>query len=509
MDESRANDALSIFTPRLFWFSLVVFLLFRLFLNVYVPLLDPSEARYSVISRNMAITGNYLEPTMMFQGRSVAFTGKPPLAFQVAAFICDTLGINPFSVRLPSFLCAVLTLMMVYGTVRYFCNQTVAVFAVLFSLSSIVFYLYSGLCMTDMPLSLTVCASIISYLFFLETKTIKWKKIYSCYFFIFLGLGMLIKGPVALILAGLPVFFYTWIYSRWKDLKYHAWILGTLLFLAITIPWYYEMSTKQPDFLEYFFLRENLFRFLYKDYGDKFGSGRETFCGMAVVWFIVSNLPALCLIVLPLTSRQSFQRFFSKDVFKSPLEMFALLTILTNTLFWSMTSRVMLAYLLPTIPFFSILMAIRLDVSGWFHCKGFLRYLSWNIPLSAIYIPLGFIVAACYGTCYTENMAGPFFQKAVYLTEHDHKEFAPCFYFVEQTPFAADFYLQQRVYHHKDESLEESIKRSESFYLMIKRSQKKQVKISDKRRLIYSNCQWMMYTPEYGDDKMQNNSQPL
>ena len=76
--------------------------------------------------------------------------------------------------------------------------------------------------------------------------------IYSVLFFVFIALGVLVKGPVAIVMSGLPVFFYVLINNRWKNLKYHAWVLGTIAFLAIVVPYYWIVSVKHPDFLQYF-----------------------------------------------------------------------------------------------------------------------------------------------------------------------------------------------------------------------------------------------------------------
>ncbi len=451
----------------------------------------------------MALTHNYLEPKFHQNGEEIVFTGKPPLAFHLAAVSCELLGISGFSVRLPSFFCGLLILVMIYLTARKLKNETTAVFAVLFCLSSVIFYLYSGLCMTDMVLAFSVCGAIFCYLLFTDLPLLWQKKLASIGVFVFLALGMLVKGPVAVVLTGLPVFFYILFYRKWHELKYHAWFVGPCLFLAISVPWYYCMSQKQPGFLQYFFIHENLFRFLFKEYGDRFGGGRETFRGMAIIWCIICNLPSLFLLVLPLWSRQFFSRFFSKDIFSNTMETFCFLTVVTHSLFWSLTSRVMLAYLLPTIPFFSLLIASRFEATGWFQKRAFLRYLSWSIPLSAFYIPLGFAAAAWCGIHYSDKMPAPFYRQAMAICSENKAGDCPAtgdcpakFYFASAVPHSADFYLHKNIVQHPTETAEESFKKSKSYYLIICQEEESQMTIPQERKLLLRSCGWSLYAPE-------------
>ena len=95
-----------LFSRRGFLYLLCVLILLRLLLNCMVPLMDPSEARYALICKIMAESGNYLEPKLIHDGILMNFEGKPPLSFQAGAIACRIFGVNLFAVRLPSFLFA-------------------------------------------------------------------------------------------------------------------------------------------------------------------------------------------------------------------------------------------------------------------------------------------------------------------------------------------------------------------------------------------------------------------
>ena len=107
-----------LFSRRAFLFLLAALCILRLVLNTIVPLMDPSEARYALICKIMAESGNYLEPKLIHEGVLMNFEGKPPLCFQAGAAACRILGVNLFAVRLPSFLFAAGLLAVLYGVVR-------------------------------------------------------------------------------------------------------------------------------------------------------------------------------------------------------------------------------------------------------------------------------------------------------------------------------------------------------------------------------------------------------
>lgn len=92
--------------------------------------------------------------------------------------------------------------------------------------------------------------------------------------FVGAGLGILTKGPLALVVVGGIV--TLWILLSYKkrisSLSKFPWISGTILMLVIAIPWYIVAEIKTPGFLYYFIIGENLGRFLDVGWhGDKYG----------------------------------------------------------------------------------------------------------------------------------------------------------------------------------------------------------------------------------------------
>ncbi|MCR5165534.1 MAG: phospholipid carrier-dependent glycosyltransferase [Thermoguttaceae bacterium] len=478
------------FCSRREWLLLLGWLLLtRLVLNVFVPLMDPSEARYSVIARNMVVSGNYLEPQFIYDGEFQNYEGKPALVFQLGALSCKIFGVDPFAVRFPAFLSGVFIVGMVYLAVWRLRDVQTARMASLLCVVSFVFYLYSGLMMIDLVLAACVVTAILAYVFFSsELQPGRKKKAFSVLFFAALGFGMVVKGPVALVMAGIPVFLFVLINGRWKELRDHAWLLGPLVFLLISVPWYWLMTLKNPDFLEYFFLHENLGRFLHHNYGDRFGAGRETFRGMAVLWFCLVNLPLLFFLPLIKPFRQ---KFFGGKLFSDPLTGLSLLAILGITFFWSLTSRSLLYYLLPTIPFTAIFIAVRHADGGLMENPKLVSRLRWGVRLAVILLPVLMTAAVWFGVNQTDKMPANVFEcaKMQYLGPQ-------CVYFACETPFSADFYLSDRVVPHAWESLEESLEKSRGKFLCVSDVQKEWAEKEIPRKLYFKSGQWSVYEPE-------------
>ena len=74
--------------PTAFCLLLAIFIVSRLVLNVFTPLMDPSESRYAVFAKNMTLSGNWWQPTYNYEGVETVFVGKPPLAFQMSMACC-------------------------------------------------------------------------------------------------------------------------------------------------------------------------------------------------------------------------------------------------------------------------------------------------------------------------------------------------------------------------------------------------------------------------------------
>ncbi len=473
------------------------FLLLQFLVMIFRPLFDPSECRYGNMAANMAVSGNFIEPHYVYDGVFQCFEGKPPLFFQVGGLSCLLFGKNAFAVRLPALVFALFTVWFVFLAVKKAANRKSAWVAALLCFLNPMFYTYSGLCATDMMLTCCIAGGVLAYWSFSDSQRAPQATYYSLLFFMFLALGMMIKGPVAIVSIGLPVFLFVAIYRKWNDLPHHAWLAGVLLFAAIVMPWFYRMHQLHPDFLEYFFYHENFGRFFLKEYGDRFGNGHDSFRGVAFLLCILANLPVLFpLLMLGFSRRLSLGGITSR-----PLEGISLIAAVALTLFWCPTSRVPMYYLLPTIPFFAVFIALKLHAAEQNSQDRLLR-------LSVVVTAGMGLVTVCvlaimtiFSAQVTSKMPEKFYQRLLGYENETGQRITGGYYFFRKTPLSAEFYLGDRVRNHPDEKTEASLTNSIPYLLMISDKNLENLDLPLNRKLLLEYGQWNLFAPAKREER--------
>ena len=330
---------------RTFWLVLVTMAVVRLALMATVPVFEPSEARYAAISANMARSGDFVVPHFTHNLEYQSFDGKPPLVFQAGGLFCELFGINEFAVRLFPFLSAALLLLILYHGVKRFSSAQTARLAVVICASCTAFYAAAGIAMTDMTLACCVAGALILYRCFLDGFA--WR--YAAGVMALMGAGMIVKGPVALVMFGLPAFVDAIVNRRWKGIFNWKWLATAPVFFLIAVPWFVLVEQRNPGAVWYFFYNENFMRFISHDYGDKYGAGREAFRGVSIVWAFVATLP---------WSVRTYGKFRPKWPHLD-WRSFWVLSFLSIVGFWCLTSRVLIYYLFPVIPLFAAGIALE------------------------------------------------------------------------------------------------------------------------------------------------------
>ena len=388
MLRSRRYDTIVGMTSRFRILVITLALAFavRLVMMAAMPVFEPSEARYAAISANMARTGDYLSPSFTYRGEYQAFKGKPPLVFQCGGALCRLAGVSEFAVRLTPFLSFVLLLCILFQSVKSLKNASSAWLAVGICATSTALYAVSGVCMTDVPLTCCSSGALLVYARSRQSPRMRDAVLAG----LLLGCGMLVKGPVALVLFGLPVLVDGVVNRNWRLVFSAKWLWSVAVFLAVSAPWFVLMQREHPDFLRYFFLNENLLRFLRHDYGDRYGAGREAFHGVSVVWALVVTLP-WALFPLCDAVKRRWSAFDRRDFF--------LVSAVAVTAFWCMTSRVPLAYLLPVVPLFAAWLASSPSAAS--------RLRLWRAVPAAAAIASAVTVAMLVSTLlFTDKMLG-------------------------------------------------------------------------------------------------------
>ncbi|TCR71384.1 glycosyltransferase family 39 protein [Rhizobium sp. BK376] len=339
-----------------------LFLLFaiRLLAMIWVPLTDPTEARYAEIARIMVDTGNWITPQFDY---GIPFWAKPPLHTWLAAIGIEAFGSSPFAARIGILFSTILTLVIVWRWTRSVSDPRSSIVATLVTASTGVFFFSAAFVQTDMVLTLGVVASMAGFY-----NGLKGSRSWGWLFFLGLAIGLLAKGPIAVVLTMTPIALWMIWRRDWQILTRLPWIGGTILCLALVLPWYAAAEIATPGYLRYFLIGEHIERFLVPGWkGDLYGSGREHAKGTIWLFWIIATLPWSPLLPVLLW------RYRKTPIFDDEgLHLYLLLFALTPLVFFTAAANILIAYVLPGIPAAAILAVIlwtRMRIPGGFWLK--------------------------------------------------------------------------------------------------------------------------------------------
>lgn len=319
-----------------FW-ALALLLAIRLLAMVWLPLTDPTEARYAEIARKMVETGNWITPQFDY---GVPFWAKPPLHTWLSAAGIALLGPTPFAARLGILLAAIGTLLILWRWALTLTDRKTAAIAVLVTVSSFLFFGASAFVMTDMVMTLGITACMAGFY-----GAIGGLRRWSWLFFLGLAIGLLAKGPVATVLSLAPI--TAWMIWRggWRDLGRLPWRGGLALVAVLAVPWYVAAEIATPGFLHYFLIGEHIQRFLQPGWtGDLYGAGRAHPRGTIWIYWLIAALPwSLFLPALIWRLRRGVPK-------SGGLHLYLLLFALAPLGLFTLAANVLLAYVLPGLP---------------------------------------------------------------------------------------------------------------------------------------------------------------
>lgn len=332
---------------------LLLFVVARATTLEYTDLSDPTESRYATVAQEMALSGNWLTPTLPSAEGKVPYLGKPPLHFWLTALSYTIFGLDEWTSRLPSFLSALLILFLVFKySQRHFDTDT-GLAATLVTVSSGLFFFLAGASVTDVTLTALASGAIITLYAFVSVNDGQASRGYCLASTIFAALAFLCKGPVALVLIGLPFFLWSLVRKDWTWIRRLPWLFMLPLFVALIAPWFIASEAKNPGFLKYFIWNENIARYLFREYGDKYGSGHRHFYGMSWLMLIGGFCPwTLVLLgtIYRVGPRKSWQW-----VRANPARLFTFCWAITAALFFTFVRQLHIMYILPCVPGLAIL----------------------------------------------------------------------------------------------------------------------------------------------------------
>ena len=348
----------------IFFLLLVSFWLFFYQLGSY-PLLDPDEPRYVEASKVMMQTGEW---KYIFFNEKVRWD-KPPLFYWCVASSLKMVGVSEFAGRLPSAIASIMIIAILFWMITSFEDLKVGLYSGLILGTSLLFFIVGHLAITDMVLCLCMTASL--WMFFrvaFQNKLNNWPGIY-----IFMSLGVLTKGPVAVLLPGLIILVNLFCSFKKESWRQFHFIWGGMIVFALSSPWFIlQMKTYGMEYFEYFFLKHNVKRFISDELGHQ------------EIWFFipfiafVGGLPWSLFIPGAIRSFLKEKKYLNKKIIT-----FFLSWSLIPLAFFTIARAQVPTYILMIFVPFSSLIGKYFDQRLFYH-KGSIWFWLVNVILSFI-----------------------------------------------------------------------------------------------------------------------------
>jgi 4-amino-4-deoxy-L-arabinose transferase-like glycosyltransferase len=312
-------------------------------------LFEPDEGRYAEIPREMWQRGEWVVPYLQAE----PYLDKPPLLYWLVMLSYALLGVHDWSARLVPALAVHGSVLLTYLFGRRLLGERAAFWGALALALAPAFVGMGRLLVLDGVLAFWVTLSLFSA--FEAVRRGELRRGWWLLAALACGLGVLTKGPVAVVLLVPPL----WAHLRLTGgtrLGVRAWLLFAGVVALVTLPWYAAVCLRIPDFARHFLWEHNVVRFL------------TPFDHQRPVWFygpllLLGLLPGTLLLI-------PFVRFLlSGDPTvarrRSPELGFLLLAGGWCVLFFSLSGCKLPTYILPAFPPLALTLGYFLDVGSW------------------------------------------------------------------------------------------------------------------------------------------------
>jgi len=223
--------------------------------------------------------------------------------------------------------------------------------------TSLLFLISSGAVMTDPAMFMGTTLSMVAFWQAMHTKG-STCRIWGYCFFIGMAVGLLAKGPVALILTGGPVGLWVLWQRRWRAVWHGLpWISGLILTMAMSMPWYWLAEIKTPGFLQYFIIGEHWHRFMVPGWkGDLYGHAHDKMHGTIWLYWLGSTCPWSLIFFGSLLQKKGRCQFTKHISRHNAWISYLLLWAIFPMIFFTMAGNILWTYVLPGLPAFALIM---------------------------------------------------------------------------------------------------------------------------------------------------------
>jgi 4-amino-4-deoxy-L-arabinose transferase-like glycosyltransferase len=323
--------------------GLIIGLFYVLWMGSYA-LFIPDEGRYSEVAREMVVSGDYITP----RSNGVAFLDKPVLYYWLQASAIKVFGVSEWSLRLWPVLFGILGTLVLYGTGRLLYGRRTGFLAAIILATSPLYYGASHYANLDLEVASLVADSLLCFLAAVQGNVSPRRKEYLLYAaYTFAGAAALTKGLIGIVFPAMIIGSWIMLLNRWQLLAKMRLLSGLGLFLLLTVPWYVLVQKANPEFLHFFFVTQQVSRFL----------TTQEFNSKAPLWFylpivLAGFFPWSAFLVQSLV--QKSKRIWQNRQ-RNATDLFLLLWLFIVFIFFSIPHSKTVGYILPIFPVMALL----------------------------------------------------------------------------------------------------------------------------------------------------------
>jgi 4-amino-4-deoxy-L-arabinose transferase-like glycosyltransferase len=307
-------------------------------------LFTPDEGRYSEVAREMVASGDYITPRL----NGVAFLDKPILYYWLQASAIKLFGLSEGALRFWPSVIGVLGCLVTYIAGRQLFNRRTGLLAAIILALCPLYYGAAHYANLDLEISVFISCSLLFFLLGIQRQAF-----YLLPAYIFCGLAVLTKGLIGLAFPVMIVGLWIILSNRWSVLKNLRLFSGFLIFAAITVPWYWLVQKANPQFLHFFFVTQQVTRFL----------GKADFNNRVGIWFYIPIVLAGCVpwAIFLIQALTKNIKIVWRDRHAHTNELFLLLWFFIVFIFFSIPKSKTVGYILPIFPALALIIGHYLN----------------------------------------------------------------------------------------------------------------------------------------------------
>jgi 4-amino-4-deoxy-L-arabinose transferase-like glycosyltransferase len=320
-----------------------------------LPLSGADEPRYARIAEEMHEQGRWVTP--LLEGKP--WLEKPPLLYWITIPFYSMFDVSETTARLGPAFCALITALAIFWLGWSVWSKQAGFLAGTILLTSLGFIGFGRSDATDMPFTccFTLALALLAHVGRLSRvarrEAPRWILLFA---YIFLGLAVLAKGPVALILA-VGIMLIVWLIDERPE-PFRRWqvIPGAIIAAAVAFPWFWLVYEQNGiAFIATFLINHNLARYITEihHHSQPFIFYLPALLALLFPW---SGWLPLLISKSPLQALRRWREWDSSMVFLCSWFLFPIL-------FFSLSDSKLVGYILPSLPPLALILGVYVSRS--------------------------------------------------------------------------------------------------------------------------------------------------